>query len=473
MDSDRHGPVGTLAADRPLLTSVVIAFGLTALSVIGFSGDRAAGVMVADFALNALVALALPAVLAAAAPTTTWPRIGFALASAATLYVAARTVPNLIPYDLSILSPNSASVVAAGGLTIWFLVLRPLFGDVAGLSFAAPVAAILGAYGAGALLVLGTNAPMNVVGALSSLSLAVACIVGVGVAAEFTKQFAKGDRVHKASGDAAHLAAAPAVYAALITAGVFVAGLTPGVEQLGWTWRAVIYAGAGVTIAAATALFITSATLSLGSTSEKIAVVENHRRQNFRKWWRPLRQALPPSSAIAFVAILLIVTIVALFEAYNEYSFAKTSLLIACAIAAGITFVSARTGLFVLLALFSSMILIDWSYELAGVALPGLLAELSAIAVAAALYGQIALAWRDARSPRRKAHEAAEVAMIDGAYRYLVSAAFAIAALLVGQTSGLWADGVAAGIYLTTLAVFGLLISAPLMTAISAIFGRD
>jgi len=119
------------------------------------------------------------------------------------------------------------------------------------------------------------------------------------------------------------------------------------------------------------------------------------------------------------------------------------------------------------------MILIDWSYELAGVALPGLLAELSAIAVAAALYGQIALAWRDARSPRRKAHEAAEVAMIDGAYRYLVSAAFAIAALLVGQTSGLWADGVAAGIYLTTLAVFGLLISAPLMTAISAIFGRD
>ena len=102
MDSDRHGPVGTLAADRPLLTSVVIAFGLTALSVVGFASNRGAGIMVADFAINALIALALPAVLAAIAPTALWPRAGFAVLSACSfIHAAASFVPNLVPYDLS------------------------------------------------------------------------------------------------------------------------------------------------------------------------------------------------------------------------------------------------------------------------------------------------------------------------------------------------------------------------------------
>ena len=182
---------------------------------------------------------------------------------------------------------------------------------------------------------------------------------------------------------------------------------------------------------------------------------------------------MPPRSAISISAILFIVTIVALFEASSALTLSKFVLVVAAALAAGIAFVSARTGLFVFIALFVNVVVINWFCELAGTVPLSLLAELCAIAAAGILYGQIALAWRDARSPRRKAHEAAEVAMIDGVYRYLVSAAFSVGAFLVSDVAGLWADGSDAARHLTLLAIFGLVVSAPLMTAISAAFGRE
>ncbi len=472
METDRYGAIGGLAANRPLLISVVFAFGLTALAVAGFS-SQPGGRAMSGFAINCFAALALPAVATGIAPAGAVPRAVFAALAAGALLV----VSFLAPFDknamLAAAGLSGATLRIGAALLLWFVLLRPLFGDAPGLAMAAPLAAALGAFGASGLLALEALARIDVLGAVASLSVAMSCLVGVGVAGDFTRAFAGGARADEAAGDAAHLAVAPTAFGALATAGVFSAGLAPGAETLDWSWRAVAYAAGGVALATATALVVTASTLSLSNVTEEIAVIENYRRQNLRRWWRPFRQVLPPSSAIAFTAILLILTVVALFSAFNLLTPVKLILLGACSLAAWVTFVSLRTGLFVFLALFASMIMIDWSYAIAGVVSPGLLVELTATAFAAALFGQIGVAWRDARNPRRNAREATEAAMVDGAYRYLASAAFALGAFAAAEASGLWEDGSAAALYLAALCLFGFFIAAPLMTSIGAIFGRD
>ncbi len=472
MERDRYGAIGALAANRPLLISVVFAFGLTALAVAGFSSQPGGRAMSA-YAVSCFVALALPAIATSFAPAAGFPRAVFAVGLALGLLAISLLAPWESHSTLAVAGLSGTTFRIGAALLLWFVLLRPLFGDAPGLAMAAPLAAALGAFGASGLLALEALARIDVLGAVASLSVAMSCLVGVGVAGDFTRAFAGGARADEAAGDAAHLAVAPAVFSALATAGVFSAGLAPGAEALDWSWRAVFYGAGGVALATATALVVTASTLSLSNVTEEIAVIENYRRQNFRRWWRPFRQALPQSSAIAFTAILLILTVVALFSGFDALAPVKLTLLAVCSLAAWVTFVSIRTGLFVFLALFASVIMIDWSYAIVGVVSPGLLVELTVIAFAAALFGQIGIAWRDARNPRRNAREATEAAMVDGGYRYLGSAAFALAAFAVAQTSGLWSDGGAAALYLAAYCVFGFFIAAPLMTSIGAVFGRD
>lgn len=472
MDTARHGTIGALAANRPLLISVVLAFGLTALAVTGFIRESSA-LTVSDFAINAFFALAAPALIARFAPPKLVNRLIYVLAISTVLIVGSIYAPGVSPKAFAAFAPSVSAVQIACVLLIWFVLLRPLVGDIVGLGVAAPVAAVLGAFGASGFLALEAAPGEGVIGAIASLSLALSCLVGVGVAADFAQAFARGGDVHDAAGVAAYNATSAAVYATLITFGVFVAGLLPAAETINWSFRAIIYGAAGVALAVTTTLLVTASALSLAQVSEQTAVTENHRRQNVRRWWRPLRQALPPSSALAFVAILMIITVTGLFTAYEPITLVKVALLIACALFAGLTFVSIRTGIYVFTALLSAMVIVRWIYEIAGTPSPSLLAELTGLAVTAALYGQVAIAWRDARNPSRNAREAAERAMIDGAHRYAISAAFVLGALFVSDVSGLWSDGAEAAFYTFAMTLFGFLIAAPLMTAISAVFGRE
>lgn len=472
IELERQGGIGMLAANRPLLTAVLVAFGLSALSVIGYlrapSEDVAGGVLhVSNFALNGLIAIAVPAVIAALAPESYSRRVVMAVGAAASLCALGQ----VLSFNQTVLTMvHPLAFFTAAGLTLFTLLPRRLFGDATALAAAAPITAILGAFGAGGLISMADAVSMDVVGAISSLSLALACLIGVSLAADFLQLFAEGVDAHQAAGEAAHRALAPSANAALVTVAVFSAGLLPGPQQLSWTWTAIFYAAGGIVVAVSSTLLVTAATLSLRPLSETVAVGENRRQSFSRRAWRPVRQILPPSSALAFSAILAIVVVVALFEAYYSMTLIKIALIILCAIAAGLTFVSMRTGLFVMLGLFASMVMIDATSSIVGAARPPALAEMAAIAAGAALFGQIALSWRDARNPRRKPHEAAEQAMIDGAYRYVLGAALGVVAFAMAAVSGLWANGADAAWYLAFLSGIGLLIAAPMMTAICTLF---
>ena len=475
-DSEEHGAIGALAANRPLLVTVIFAFGLTALSVVGFMrapGAGANGLSVADFATNALIAFAAPNFAAAAAPRRPLQRALFAalvLAALIGAYVAAERYGVPAFFGAAV---RSESIAIGAAFFVWSLASRPLTGALTMLSVAGPFAAIVGAIGAAALLSLEQIHAPDALGAVATMSVAFACLIGIGVAADFAFAFARGADSHAAAGIAAHRAAAPSMNAALNVICIFSAGLLPAAETLDWSWRMILFAAGGGVVAVTTALFLSAATLSLSTITEEVAAIENHRRQRFRRWWRPIGQILPMSSAFAFVAILAILSIVAQFETYAPISVIKASLIVAAALSAALTYVSARTGLFVMLALYFAMTLVDWGYAAIGIDPPSLLAQLTAIACLAALFGQIAVAWRDARSPRRKAHQATEEAMIDGAFRYAASVAFTIAALAIASVSGLWADGASAAGYYAALAATGGVAAAPIMTAIGGVFGRD
>ncbi|MEO0878690.1 MAG: hypothetical protein AAFY22_03160 [Pseudomonadota bacterium] len=471
LENEGGGGLGMLAANRPLLTSVVVAFGLTALSVIGYLRSPSQGVAeglphVTNFALNGLVALALPAVIAVFAPEKRSQRIVVAAAGAILLFAGGQI---LTLYQDAAPALRAAALYTASALTLLMIAPRRFFGDASSLAVAGPVTAVLGAFGAGGLISMADAVSMEVVGAIASLSLALACLVGVSLSADFVRLFASGVDAHNAAGQAAHQALAPAANAALVTVAVFSAGILPGPQQLSWTWTAIFYSAGGIVVAVAATLLVTAASLSLRPVPETIAVGENRRQSFARALWRPIRQLLPPSSALAFVAILAIVLIVALFEAYGATTLIKLALIGLCAVAAGLTFVSVRTGFFVMAALFAAMVLIDAAIGVFGAARPQALAEMAAIAAGAALFGQIALSWRDARDPRRKPHEAAEQAMIDGAYRYILGAILGVSAFAMAAVSGLWDGGADAAWYLSCLSLVGFILAAPLMTAISAL----
>ncbi|MEL7487709.1 MAG: hypothetical protein AAGJ87_10910 [Pseudomonadota bacterium] len=476
MESDSQGAIGGLAANRPLLILVLFGFGLAALAAAGFlraPETAASGMRLLDFSISLAIALAVPHALAALAPRRGVGRWATAAAIAAAFIVAFALLAGAPPLQLGGVSLHAASFLAGAALFGLMIAGRPLIGGLAGFGLAGPVAAIIGAVSAAALLSLEDVSAPHVIGAVATMSASFAALVSVGVAADFANAFARGGDSHFAAGVAAHRAAAPAFNAALNVLCVFAAGLLPAAEMLDWSWRMIFFAAGGGVVAASTALFFSAATLSLGVVTEEAASIENHRRQRFRRWWRPVRDLLPTSSALAFVAILMILAIVAQFETYQPISLIKVGLIVGCAAAAALTYVSLRTGLFVMAALFFAMVLADWGYVLFGVAAPALTAQLTALACLAALFAQVAASWRDARSPRRKAREATEAAMIDGAYRYVASAAFAIAAFAAAAMSGLWSDAGAAGAYYALLASMGAVFAAPLMTAIGAMFGRD
>ena len=471
MDSERHGVIGALAAHRPLLISVVFAFGLTALSVVGFA-SASAGQQVARFAIDILFGLSIPVVLVSLAPTTPIRRLLFALMLGGALFGVTRLAHAYSPGVVRAILPSSASIIVGSVLIILLSQLRPVIGQITALTVAAPFAAMLGTLGAIGFVGLNIEPSLEIVAVVACLGLSLACLIGVGVSADFTHGFAHGAEMHDAAGRAAYLGISFCVYALFICIVIFGVSRTMGTAALDWSWREIFYTGGGIVLATVTVLLLTAASLSLKDPDEKIAVIENQRGQNFRDWWRYIRRVLPASSALAAFAMLLIFSVVAIFTASHAPSVSSIIFICVSGIGAGVVFVSLRTGLFVFSALFISTIIVNWGIEIIRGAAPEPMALLTAQICVALLYAQIGVAWRDSINPWRKARETTGHAMTQGAHRYIVSTLLSVAAMVICQTSGLWSGGGVAAAYLFGQAVIGFIIAPPLMTSISAAFGK-
>jgi len=220
-------------------------------------------------------------------------------------------------------------------------------------------------------------------------------------------------------------------------------------------------------------LFLLPGALSLKAKTEMTAVVENRRRASLRPFLSAIRGLLPPSSAIAASAIILIGAVVAAFETGIPASVGEIALISAIAVFAALVFVSLRTALMIATLAAIAGRLASWGLDLAGVAPPTEIARVTATALAACLSAQLFLAWRDRRNPRRKTREVVQMALADSLFAYVASSTLAVASLVASDVAGVWSQGVEAAFYAAALSIIGLFAGPPLMTAIGALFGRD
>lgn len=468
------GLVGGIAAGRPLLAAAVLSFGIAALSAVGFQNattsfnDASLAMLAALF-----VMMAAPAAVASLAPQNFWLRALLA-AFAAGLILALRRV--LMQTGLTVSPFNEGIALAGAAFVTFFLTLAaPLWRSALSLSLIGLAAVILAAAGGLAAIALETAEARVIATAGASLGLAagLGAALSVQIAAAFTRSFAEGGDNVSAAGAAARYAAAPALFAlgagvAAIAAVEFTAGASaPAIAA------SARVAAAAIAFGAAAPLFMLAGALSLKGRTETTAVIENRRREALRPMLAFVRRMLPPSSALAASAIFLIAAIVAAFETKTPASASDLALVAAVATTAALVFVSLRTALAAGVLLLAAGRLANWAIDLAG--LPALTETARAVAgaLAAALYLQLFLAWRDRRDPRRKTREAVAMALADSLFAYAAAAAVAASAMAASEAAGLWSEGVEAALLAAALSAIGFLAAPPLMTAIGALFGRE
>jgi hypothetical protein len=457
--------VGGLAADRPIIVTLVLSLGLATLAVAG--AEEATGTYLAAAGVPGLIVAVLgfitaPLALAAIAPKSRLLRAALVFLVAA-LFAA-----------LEYAAPGSAVIPPAPYLLIgapvvaflaFFLWAGPAFGALTRFAFLATIAAALGmAGGLGLMAMQGIEAAPA--GAFATLAFALGAAVAVGTAADFAALFARGADGRRAAGIAARYGAAPALFATLLMASAgglvgFEAGDPDGALTLAWV------AGAGALLAVLMGLFATAGALSLRRASETIAVRENRRREAFRRFWRPARQAASASAAMAFVAMLGIAAVAAAFNLRNGIPVYELVYLAAVSFAGGLVFLSAPAGLFLLIILMTGEIISAWAWQATGAAALSPAEHAVIIALVAALYAQFAVAWRNASSPRLNARETTEAAMSEGISSYAVSAAVGLAAFIAASTAGVWPGGSTAALLLALLALFGLVAAPAVMTALT------
>lgn len=459
------GPVGGLAADRPLIVTLVLAFGLAALAVAG--AEEASGAYLAAAGIPGLIVadlgfVAAPLALAAIAPKSPLQRAALVLLAAALFAALAYAAPRSAVIPPAPYLRLGAPVVAFLAFFLW---AEPAFGALTRFAFLATIAAALGmAGGLGLMAMQGIEA--GPAGAFATLAFALGAAVAAGTAADFAALFARGADSRRAAGVAARYSAAPALFAAALTASAgglagYETGEPDGSLRLAWV------AGAGALLAVSMGLFATAGALSLRRASEVIAIRENRRREAFRRFWRPARQAASPSAALAFVATIGVAAVAAAFNLRNGVPAYELAYLAAVSLAGGLLFLSAPAGLFLLVILTTGEIISAWAWEATGAAALSPADRAVILAFAAALYAQLAVAWRNASSPRLNARETTEAAMSDGISSYTASAAIGVAAFVAASIAGAWPGGANAALLLAFLALFGLIAAPAVMTALT------
>ncbi len=471
MEGERLGLVGGLAADRPVLVATVLAFGASALAAVGVNDAREAGIGssdLADLLLTFLVLPVLPLMLAAIAPRKLAGRLAFVAGVALALLAVDAAAPSL---QLDWLAPDRRLLAAAFILTLVLVLIAPACGAYARLAFIGAAAAVLGAAGvAGALRYEGI--PLDQIGLATALGVALGVVVTVGIAADHAALFARGADKRRAAGLAARQAGAPALFAVTVCAAAFpvrAQNAPLGGETLDLVW----VSGLAGAVSILCALFIMAGALSLHRVTETLAVEENARTQTQRRFWRPLRNILPTRSAFAAIAIIGIILVIAAFELALAPAWRDIAFVGVLSGGAALIFFSLRAGLFVFATLVTASVLSLWVARLIGVAIPEAPMDTAGLALAGVVFGQFALAWREARSPRLNARETMEAAMTDGTGRYLISLSSGAAALYAAGVSGAAPQASSAAGYALCLGLIGALMAPVLMTALSGLTGRD
>jgi hypothetical protein len=451
-----------------LLVAAVLSFGVAALCAVGFrdAPREFTRVGYAYFAALALMTAA-PTAIASVAPRNFWMRLFYAGATAGIILAVRRLTneaglrPGGLDLGLALAWAAAATGVLALGAPLWRGALR--------LSLPGLFAAILGAAGGVALIAIEANRTGAVPSAGASLAFAAgaAAAVAGGLSAAYARAFALGGDSVSAAAAAARDLSAPAAFAILVGSVALGAGALFSDAPL---IAAAYVAFGAIAIAVVFVLFLQSGALALKTPTEATAVEENRRRASLAPFLRALRAALPPSTALSMMAILIIVTVVSAFEA-TPASFAEIALVPAATLAALIAFVSLRTALMLGVMLVIAGRLCVWGAELAGVA-PAESARIVAFALAAFLFSFLLLGWRDNRNPRRKAREVTQMALADRYFQYVALAVFASASVAASDAAGLWSSGSEAALFAAAFSAAGFLIGPPLMTATGALFGR-
>lgn len=468
------GLIGGMAAGRPMLSGAVIAFGAAALAAVAWRGaPPAAG----DISIGFLAALAfltiLPAAIAAAAPKNFWLRAIYAGILAGVL-LALRRVLRQAGIDVP-LADDSLALISAAALTCIVATGAPLWRAAVGFSLIGLAAVMLGVAAGLSIAEIETvrGGAVETAGPAIALAGALGAALAVQIAAAFSRNFAEGGDNYSAAASAARQAAAPALFSVGVgVSALALAAFDAGADLSSILASARVAAGATAFCLAAP-LFLLSGALSLKAKTEMTAVVENRRRARLQPLLSAIRSALPPSSAIAASAIVLIAAVVASFETTTPASVGEIALVSAVAGLSALAFVSLRTALMTAILVAVAGRLAASAFELAGIAPPSEAARVIASALAACLSAQLFLAWRDRRNPRRKTREVVRMALADSLFAYVAASLLAIAALAASEVAGVWSEGAEAALYSSVLTAIGLIAGPPLMTAIGALFGRD
>ena len=468
MKFDRVGLVGGLAADRPILTTLVLAFGLSALATLGVSeAAGGAAFAVGDLLIAALLLVVAPLLIAGASPAKALFRIMIALVIAGAVAGSLIYEPVLFTHLLR------APVFTLGAFVLASAILLgagPLFGAMTKFSFIAASAALLGM--AGALgLVLQQGVEFSEKGSVIVIvAFIIAAIAGAGALADFAALYASGADRMQASGLSVKRAIPSALNGAVAAALAF--GLIPAMEKTGAPYLGAL-AGLSVCLCAAASLIASAGALALRQTSETMAVEENRRRTAFRERWRPLRGLFPPNASLAIIAIAAIAVVGAAFNMPAQLPLSHLVFVILAAIGAGLIFFSLRAGVFVFFSLIVSATIGGWLWGTFGGPALSALDQAAALAIAAALFGEFAVTWRDARSPRLNARETTQAAMTDGAGLHVFGVGLALAGLCAGKASSVYANALPTAGMLAVMAALGLLFAPPLMTALSHVVRRE
>ncbi|NOX95700.1 MAG: hypothetical protein GXP04_11590, partial [Alphaproteobacteria bacterium] len=270
-----------------------------------------------------------------------------------------------------------------------------------------------------------------------------------------------------AAAAAGHAALAPIMFGVLAVAALFLVQ-TVNVNFGAIEWR-VVWAGLTAVMAAAVAAMLAvTGSLSRENVSELAAVDENRRCQWFAAAWRPVRELLPATTAMAMTAIAGVFAVVALFEVGFAAPVSTLSFFVLIAIASAVSFVSLRTSILIVALLGFGVMAAGYLYAVMGMPLPALPERLVALTLCAVALGNLTISWRDAGDRWQSARDIAENALSDGLRRFLFMVGVGAVSLFVSSQTFQWRAGEEAAQYLLATGFFSLLLAPPMMIAMSA-----
>lgn len=445
----------------------MLVLGAAVLCVLGVreAENTESFIVISNLVFAALFVLCAPVVLAAFAPEKPIFRIIFL---ALTIIVgAALNAAAFGLFDIPGVFFSPLIAVSGFGLFLFLIALGRLTRNALRLGVLAPVAALIGSVGG-----LGYFAMQGALGApLSAASAAIALAsgvtVGAGIGADFARHFARGMTPQNAAAAAGHSAVAPAAFS--VFAAAVYAGLVTFHSNFGQVEASsVLGAGVIVLFAVLMALAGTTGGLAVMRPGEMTAVDENRRRQLFADSWKPMRKLLPSTTALAASAIAGVIAVIAGFEEGVDAAASLFAFLAMILGVSGLVFVSIRTSFLITALMFMSTVFVNYIYGIFDFNLPALPERFAALTLAAIAFSQITVSWRNASEIWRNARDITQNAMCDGLRRFLLALSAGGASFVTASAAFDWENGVGAAAYFVILASIGLMLSPPLMIALSA-----